>query len=60
MRLTPKDIAEFQSLWREEFGEEIMAEVAQERAAGLLDLCGLTARSNSRTRPDTGPPTQTT
>ena len=38
MQPTDGDIKEFQSLWREEFNEEIQFEVARIRASELLEL----------------------
>jgi hypothetical protein len=45
MKLTDKDIREFQALWREEFGEEIRRDDAQRRAFELLELYALLARA---------------
>jgi hypothetical protein len=45
MQLTDKDIHEFQSLWREEFDEEISFDNAQMRASELLELYALLARA---------------
>jgi hypothetical protein len=41
IKLTPKDIAEFQELYKKETGEEITADQAREYALRLIELVGM-------------------
>lgn len=57
MQLTPDDIKEFQRIWKQEFGEDISAEYAHERASQVLDLYyALYVKEVTRAqRPSSGP-----
>lgn len=49
MRLTDGDIKDFQRLWREEFQEEVPADIARERASRLIDLYLLFLKEKRKT-----------